>query len=154
MDEVYVGIISVLVLVMFFTIDRTIKYYKQRKLFELVSWSAIGDYDPVLSRYSYINDLIFSIRRAQSSDSISAQYKVVEDEDFKLVREIVEEYQDHITKLYFRDKLSLFKSARVGIFNMDDPYSRRARADFGGISRGIGIIYDAEYKAKLKNSAL
>ena len=113
MDEVYVGIISVLVLVMFFTIDRTIKYYKQRKLFELVSWSAIGDYDPVLSRYSYINDLIFSIRRAQSSDSISAQCKIVEDEDFKLVREIVEEYQDHITKLYFRDKLSLFKSKYV-----------------------------------------
>ena len=65
---------------------------------------------PGASRYSYINDLIFSIRRVQSGDSISAQYKIVEDEDFKLVREIVEEYQDYITKLYFRDKLNLFKS--------------------------------------------
>ena len=106
MDGFYLGIIGILVAAIIFTIDRTVKYYKQKKLFELVSWSAIGDYNPVLSRYSYINDLIFSIRRAQSSDSISAQYKIVEDEDFKLVREIVEEYQDHITKLYFRDILA------------------------------------------------
>lgn len=110
MDDFYLGIIGVLVVAMIFTIDRTVKYYKQKKLFKLVAWSVIGDYDPVLGRYSYINDLIFSIRRVQSGDSISAQYKIVEDEDFKLVREIVEEYQDYITKLYFRDKLNLFKS--------------------------------------------
>lgn len=113
MTDFYLGVIGILVVVIFFTIDRTIKYYKQKELFNLVAWSVIGDYDPVLSRYSYINDLIFSIRRAQSGDSIPAQYKIVEDEDFKLVREIVEEYQDYITKLYFRDKLNLFKSKYV-----------------------------------------
>lgn len=110
MDDFYLGIIGVLVVAIIFTIDRTVKYYKQKKLFELVAWSVIGDYEPLLSRYSYINDLIFSIRRAQSGNSISAQYKIVEDKDFKLVREIVEEYQDYITKLYFRKKLNIFKS--------------------------------------------
>lgn len=110
MNDFYSEIIGVLVFPIIFFINRTLKYYKQKKLFELVSWSAIGDYNPVLSRYSYTDDLIFSISRAQSSCSISAQYKIVEHEDFKLVREIVEEYQDYITKRYFRDNLSLFKS--------------------------------------------
>ena len=66
MDNFYLGIIGVLAVAFIFTIDRTVKYYKQKKLFSLVAWSVIGDYDPVLSRYSCVNDLIFSIRRAQS----------------------------------------------------------------------------------------
>ena len=65
MEGIFSGIIAVLVFVMVFTIDKTVKYYRQKKLFELVSWSVIGDYNPVLSRYSYINELIFEIRRAQ-----------------------------------------------------------------------------------------
>ena len=109
MDDFYLGIIGVFVVAIIFTIDRTVAYYKQKKLFNLVAWSVIGDYEPALSCYSYIDDLIFSIRRAQSGNSISAQYKIVEDEDFNLIREIVEEYQDYITKLYFRDKLNLIK---------------------------------------------
>lgn len=109
MYELSLGIIGVLVAIIF-TIDRTVKYYKQKKLFDLVAWSVIGDYNPMLGRYSYINDLVFSITRAQSGDSISAQYKIVEEKDFKLVSEIVEEYQDYITKLYFRKELNLFKS--------------------------------------------
>ena len=118
MDEVYSGVIVALMFAMFFAIDKTIKYYKQKKLFELVSWSVIGDYNPVLDRYSYINDLIFSIRRVQSKESISAQYKIVEEDDFKLVRKIIEEYQEHISKLYFRDKLSLIKS-KYNVSKMD-----------------------------------
>ena len=109
MEDFYLGCIIILAIAVIFTIDRTVKYYKQKKLFELVAWSAIGDYDPVLSRYSYINELVFSIGQAQSRESISVQYKI-NDMDLKIVREIVEEYQDYITKLYFRDKLSLFKS--------------------------------------------
>lgn len=110
MDEIYGVIIGVLVLVMIFAIDRTIKYYRQKKLFELVSWSAIGDYDSALRRHSRVNDLVFSIMDAQSKDYISFQYSIVEEDDFKLVREILEGYQDHITKLYFGNKLCLIKS--------------------------------------------
>jgi hypothetical protein len=105
--------IAVLVFAMIFTVDKTVKYYKQKELFELVSWSAIGDYNPVLNRYSYINDLIFAIRRAQQIDTIDAKYKIVEDDDFKLVRAIVEEYQKNITRLYFRDTLGLPKTKYV-----------------------------------------
>lgn len=110
MLEIFGGIIIILV---FFTIHITVKYYRQKKLFELVSWSVVGDYEPLLSCYSYINELIFEIQRAQQSSLIETKYKIVEDEDFKMVREIVEEYQKYITRLYFRDKLRLTKSKYV-----------------------------------------
>lgn len=49
---------------------------------------------------------------------------------------------------YYRTKLGLFQNARMGIFNADDVYSRRAMADFTGNGKSIGIIYDADYRAK------
>ena len=49
MDDFYLGIIGALAVAIIFTIDKTVKYYKQKKLFKLVAWSVIGDYDPVLA---------------------------------------------------------------------------------------------------------
>lgn len=113
MEVIFNGIIAILVFVMFFTIDKTVKYYRQKKLFELVSWSVIGDYNPFHGSYSYINALIFQIRKAQQNDIIDEKYKIVTDDDFKIVREIVEEYQKNIARLYFCDTLGFPKSKYV-----------------------------------------
>lgn len=98
----------VLFIVVIFTIDKTLEYYRKKKLFELVSWSVIGDYNPYLSEHSYIDALIFEIITAQQDDSIEHKYRI-DREDFEIVKEIVEEYQSYIAKLYFRNKLYLFE---------------------------------------------
>ena len=46
---------------------------------------------------------------------------------------------------YYGLKLALFKSARIGIFNRDDSYSKRAEAECGlKAIRTVGIINDAD----------
>ena len=107
---VIIGILILLIIVM---VNDLIKGYKRKKLFELVSWSVIGDYDPVLNRYSYTNDIMFEIQRAQNGDRIDSRYKITEHSEIELVREIVKEFQKHIARLYFRDKLLLIKSKYV-----------------------------------------
>lgn len=39
MEEFFGIVITILVLVIVFTIDKTVKYYRQKKLFEMVSYS-------------------------------------------------------------------------------------------------------------------
>ena len=105
-------VIGVLILILVFTIDKTIKYYRKKELFKLVSWSVIGDYNPVLGNYSYTSELMSAINNAQSGNKIDSKYKIAED-DIESVREIVQEFQTYMARLYFRDNLQLIKSKYV-----------------------------------------
>ena len=55
---------------------------------------------------------------------------------------LTEEHMDFHTDLedYYHTKLSLFRQAESGIFNLDDPYSKRALGEAGMKGESIGII--------------
>ena len=106
----FTPLISLCVLAIIGLIYIAIKYYKQKQLFELVSWSAMGDYSPIHNRYSRTEDLILAILEAQNRNKIPSQYKIDYYEDLEFLEEIIGKYQDHIAQLYFQDRLKLIKS--------------------------------------------
>ena len=86
---------------------------QERKLRELVSWSAIGDYSPALGRYSYDRELIITVLNAQYRDSIDPKCRITEEADKQYLCEIIEEYQKYITRSYFKGHLKLLNSKYV-----------------------------------------
>lgn len=70
--------------------------------------------------------------------------------DIAVFNNLSEEHLDFHKDMeeYYKAKLKLFESARCGIFNMDDIYSRRAKEDFWGYKTSIGIVYEADNKAR------
>ena len=109
--EVFIGIIAILVVAMLFTVSKTIDYYRQKKLFELVSWSIIGTRssfsDACFGRHqrNYVNGLIGDIKDAQQSNLIDEKYRIIGDEDFEGIKNIIEEYQKDTARLYFQNQL-------------------------------------------------
>ncbi len=55
---------------------------------------------------------------------------------------------------YYRTKSKLFEASETAVFNLDDPYSRRAKSEAGIISLGVSINSEADFKVKdLKEDA-
>ena len=105
---IYILCIFVLATIVAFSKWRELS--QERKLRELVSWSALGDYCPALSRYSYISKLLIAALNAQYDDSIDKKYRITEEADKKYVIEIIEEYQKDIMRSYFKGHMKLIKS--------------------------------------------
>ena len=49
---------------------------------------------------------------------------------------------------YYKTKIKLFSQSKLGIFNMDDPYSRKAFYSVECKKKNVGIVYSAESVAK------
>lgn len=49
---------------------------------------------------------------------------------------------------YYQTKLKLFLQSEIGIFNVDDPYSKRAFNESSCLKKSIGIINNADVSAK------
>lgn len=86
------------------------EYAQERRLRNLVTWSAIGDYCPALGRYSYVREPFFAILNAQCNDAIDRKYRINEETDKQLVIEIIEAYQKDIMQSYFKGHLKSIKS--------------------------------------------
>jgi hypothetical protein len=97
------GIIRVSLLAICFLIYIGVKYYKQKRLFEFAAW-------PVTSP---IRDLVGEIEMAESRYSIPPQYRINKATEQDFVDEILREYQSHIAKLYYSNRLQLIKSKYV-----------------------------------------
>lgn len=82
---------------------------KERKLRELVSWSAIGDYCPTVGRYSYVHELLIAVLNAQHTASIDKKYRITEAEK-QYVIEVIEAYQKDIMQSYFKGNIIKIKS--------------------------------------------
>ena len=83
---------------------------KERKLRELVSWSAIGDYCPVLGRHSYVRALLIAVLNAQFDDAIDKKYRITEEAEKQHVIKIIEDYQKDIMRSYFKGHITIIKS--------------------------------------------
>lgn len=100
---------SIFVLLAIVAFSKWRELSKERKLRELVSWSAIGDYCPTLGRYSYVHELLFAVWNAQYIDSVDKKYRITEAEK-EYVIEVIEAYQKDIARSYFKGHLKLIKS--------------------------------------------
>lgn len=86
------------------------KYSKEQQLRELISWSAIGDYSPVMGCYSYVREPVLAVFNAQYDKSIDPKYRMSFEEDQKCVTEIIEAFQQDIMRSYFRGQRIVIKS--------------------------------------------
>lgn len=105
-----VMLLILLAFAIIFMVSKLIKYYEEKKLRKLVSWSVIGDYCPTLGRYSYISGLSLAIRHAQCDDDIDAKYRITEEIERQYMDEIIEEFQKHMARSYFEGHLKLMQS--------------------------------------------
>lgn len=110
MSEAFLSIFSVYIMISVFAFEKWYKYSCEKKLWELVSWSAIGDYNPVLDNYSYIEEILIAALNAQYDDTVEKKYRISGDEEKRYLKEIIEEYQKEIMRTYFEGRLHLIKS--------------------------------------------
>ena len=99
---------GVFILVAVISFGKWHKYSQEQQLRELISWSAIGDYSPVMGRYSYVSEPVFTVFNAQYNEAIDQKYRIAE-EDRKYVIEIIEEYQKDIMRSYFMGQRIVIK---------------------------------------------
>ena len=77
--------------------------------------------------------------------------------EYAIFTNLSDEHLDfHTSKeAYYQTKLSLFKRTKQGLFNMDDPFSRRAYNEVGCNKSSIGILFDADvYATDIKTEPL
>lgn len=86
------------------------KHAKERKLRELVAWSAVGDYCPAVGAYSYSDALIRKALNAQHSDAIDIKYRISGEQEQQYLMQIIDAYQLEIMRSYFLGRLSTIKS--------------------------------------------
>ena len=98
-DSISLYILSVLlgifVLVAVVAFGKWKELTREKKLKELVEWSAIGDYSPALGRNSYTSDLYIAIHNAQFNEAIDKKYRFAEGEK-QYILEIIDAYQKDI----------------------------------------------------------
>lgn len=112
METVLAVLFSVFVFVAIIAFRKWHKYEKDQKLRKLISWSATGDYDPVLGQYSYVRELLFTLLNAQYDDAIDKKHRITEEERRDVI-EIIEEYQKNIMRSYFKGRNIVIKSKYV-----------------------------------------
>lgn len=116
--EVLTPLLCILIFAVIFMISKLREFYKKEKLRELVSWSVIGDYCPILGRYSYISELTFKIANAEYEYEIKKEYCITEEIEKQYMREIIEEFQKETARSYFKGELRAIKSKYV-IYGQD-----------------------------------
>lgn len=162
MENLRTYAISIYILLSFLAFYKWYQYSKDKKIRDLVSYSAIGDYCPVIGCYSYINDLIFHVKNALFDDDIDKQYRLSEGKEEKYLREIVEAYQIDIMRSYFQGVNTLIKSKYSKDKNVyflimlhdylaahsdDFEFLNRNMRNYDGILSDFGIAYYKIYYA-------
>ena len=109
METVLAMLFSIFVFVAIVAFGKWHKYEQEKQLRELISWSAIGDYCPVIGMYSYVRELLITVLDAQYNDAIDQKYRITEEER-KYVIEIIEEFQQDIMRSYFKGQRIVIKS--------------------------------------------
>lgn len=104
------GIIFICILIIGYLISQTLKYHKEKKLYNLVAWSVTGKYDPRLYINSYTSELVSCIKDTQYIHEIDNKYRIEESNEIEIVYEIIEEYQKYISREYFKGNLGLINS--------------------------------------------
>lgn len=101
-------ILSFFILLTIIAFSKWREYSREKKLRNLVSWSALGDYCPALGRYSYVQELLFSVLNTQNA--VDKKYRITEETERQYIIEIIETYQQDLMRLYFKGYLKLIKS--------------------------------------------
>lgn len=78
---------------------------RARKSRKTIAWSIVGDYNPSLSRYSFVEDQVDSLYYAQRRLEIDRSYWLLNDEISK-IRDIISSFQLSRSREYFLGKLS------------------------------------------------
>lgn len=107
--SILLGIFTLIAIVAF---GKWKELIREKKLKELVEWSAIGDYSPALGRNSYTSDLYIAIHNAQFNEAIDKKYRFTEGEK-QYILEIIDAYQKDIMRSYFKGSLRLIESKYV-----------------------------------------
>lgn len=110
MELIFLSIFSVYFFLTIIAFSKWREYSQEKKLRDLVSWSAIGDYCPGLGRHSYVRELLIEVLNAQCNNAIDKKYSITEDSEKKCVIEIIEAYQKDIMRSYFKGQLIVIKS--------------------------------------------
>ena len=113
MEQFLAMLLSIFVFVAIVAFSKWRELSQERRLRELVSWSAIGDYCPSLGRTSYIRDLIIAVLNAQCHEAIDKTHRITEESEKQYVNEIVEAYQKDIMRSYFKGQLKFIRSKYV-----------------------------------------
>jgi hypothetical protein len=106
------SILSILILTTVVAISKWRELIQERKLREVVAWSAIGECCPTLGRNSYTSDLYIAIHNAQFNEAIDKKYRFAEGEKQHIL-EIIDAYQKDIMRSYFKGSLRLIESKYV-----------------------------------------
>lgn len=109
MEDLFAYILAIFILTAIVAFSKWRELSKERKLRDLVSWSAIGDYCPAVGRHSYVHELLFAVWNAQYIDSVDKKHRITEAEK-EYVIEVIEAYQKDIMRSYFKGHLKLIKS--------------------------------------------
>ncbi len=88
-----------------------ILFPKEQALKELVKWSVIGDYNPLLGRRSYSDALVDIVDNAQYDCNIEEKYRIDMSKEREYVEKVIEMFQMYIARLYFEERLSLPKGS-------------------------------------------
>lgn len=104
---------SVYIFISFVAFLKWREYSQERKLRDLVSWSALGDYCPVFGSHSFVREPIIAVLNAQYNDSVDHKYRIIEESEKQFLGEIIEEYQKDIMRSYFKGHMKLIKSKYV-----------------------------------------
>lgn len=111
-------IFSIFVFVAIIALSKWRELSQERKLRDLVSWSAIGDYCPAIGRNSYDGELLITVLNAQYNEAIDKKHRIAEETEKQYVREIIEAYQKDIMRSYFKGQLKIIKS-KYALFGKD-----------------------------------
>ena len=162
MENLRAYAISIYILLSFLAFYKWYQYSKDKKIRNLVSYSAIGDYNPTIGCHSYINDLIFHVKNAIFDNVIDKQYRLSEGNEEKYLREIVEAYQINVMRSYFRGSATLIKSKYsidgnvyflimlhdfLATHSDDFKFLDRNMRNYDGILSDFGIAYYKFYYA-------
>lgn len=103
-------LVFVLILVVIFIVGKLREYYREKKIKELVSWIEV--YDAPYSHCSHGHDmpLWMYIHNAQIKLNTQKEHRICNEEEWKFVKEIIQEFQNDLMQSYFKGNLGVPKS--------------------------------------------
>lgn len=108
-EEVFSKLFFVLTIAVVLMAFKLRELYREKKMKKLISWIAINN-SPVTSLYGHDAPLWTYISDAQYHLKIKKEYCILEEQDWKLAKEILEKFQLYAVQLYLRGELKIIKS--------------------------------------------
>ena len=98
---------SILIFAIICMADKFRFYYREKKLKEFVSWIVVYN-TPLV--HSHDMPLWMYVHNAQVRLDIPEEYRISNDEEWRFVREIIQEFQNDLMQSYFKGNLGVPKS--------------------------------------------